>query len=60
MFSTIGLYAALAFAVGQRTREIAIRVALGAPRSGVVRMVLAQSLSLVGAGVAIGVANPSC
>ena len=52
--STIGLYAALAFAVGQRAREIAIRVALGAARLDVGRLVLGHGASIVLVGVAIG------
>jgi ABC-type antimicrobial peptide transport system permease subunit len=52
--STIGLYAALAFAVGHRAREIAIRVALGAGRIDVGRLVLGHGAAIVLVGVAIG------
>ncbi len=50
-----GLYAVLAMAVGQRTRELAIRMALGAREVSVRRMVLAEGLRLVAAGALIGV-----
>jgi predicted permease len=56
VLSTIGLYAALAFAVGQRTREIAIRVALGAGRIDVGRLVLQRGALIVLLGAAVGVA----
>jgi predicted permease len=52
--STIGLYAALAFAVGQRTREIAIRMALGAARTDVGRLVLKRGAAIVALGLALG------
>ena len=44
----------LAYAVGQRTREIGIRLALGAKRGAVLRMVMTQAGRLAVAGVAIG------
>jgi predicted permease len=52
--SGIGLYAALAFAVGQRRREIAIRLALGARRIGVGRLVLLRGALVVSIGLAAG------
>jgi predicted permease len=54
LLAAIGLYGVLAFAVGQRTREIGIRLALGAKRGEVLRMVMAQAGRLAFAGVAIG------
>lgn len=52
----VGLYAALAFAVGQRTREIAIRMALGAARLDVGRLVLARGAVIVLVGLSLGLA----
>jgi ABC-type antimicrobial peptide transport system permease subunit len=54
--SMIGLYAALAFAVGERTREIAIRLALGASRSDVGALVFRRGMAIVSLGIAVGVA----
>jgi len=52
--SAIGLYAVLAFNVSQRTREIGIRMALGAQHTDVVRLVAKQAMTLVLVGVGIG------
>jgi ABC-type antimicrobial peptide transport system permease subunit len=49
-----GLYGLLAYSVARRTREIGIRMAVGADRGSVVRMVLRQGLLLVLAGLGIG------
>jgi ABC-type antimicrobial peptide transport system permease subunit len=56
LLSAIGLYGVLAYAVGQRTREIGIRLALGARRGEVLRMVMAQAGRLAVVGVGIGLA----
>jgi predicted permease len=56
VLSTIGLYAALAFTVGQRTRDIAIRMALGAARLDVGRLILQRGALVVAIGALVGVA----
>jgi putative ABC transport system permease protein len=57
LLAAIGLYGVVSFAVGLRTHEIGIRIALGAEGSSVVRMVLAQGLRIAMAGLAIGLAG---
>ncbi len=53
--AAIGLYGVLAFSVSRRTREIGIRMAVGADRAGIVGMVLRESVWIVTAGVAAGI-----
>jgi predicted permease len=57
LLAGVGTYGVLAFAVAERTREIGIRMALGASKSDVTRMVVKRSLLLVVAGVALGTAG---
>lgn len=57
VLAATGLYATMAFAVRRRTREIGVRMALGARAADVRLMIVRQSLSLVAAGVVIGLAG---
>jgi putative ABC transport system permease protein len=52
--SAIGIYGVIAYLVSQRSREIGIRIALGATSGGVVRMIVREGAAMVGAGLAIG------
>jgi putative ABC transport system permease protein len=57
LLSALGIYGVLASGVARRTREIGIRVALGANSSDIRRLFLAQAMKAVGAGVALGIAG---
>jgi putative ABC transport system permease protein len=54
VLASIGLYGVLSYAVTQRSREIGLRMALGASASSVIRMIVARGLALTGIGLAIG------
>ena len=55
LLGTIGLYGLVAYSVSQRTQEIGIRMALGAQRGSVLKMVLAQGVRLIVPGVVAGI-----
>ncbi|HEY1579555.1 MAG TPA: ABC transporter permease [Terracidiphilus sp.] len=55
VLAAVGLYGVMAYTVEQRTSEIGLRMALGADRSRVVRMVLRGSFSQIGIGLAVGI-----
>ncbi len=54
VLAAIGTYGLIAYTVGQRTWEFGVRMAMGADRAAVLRLVLAGGMKLAGAGVALG------
>ena len=59
LIAAIGVYGVLAYSVSQRTREIGLRIALGAQQNGVLRWIVGQGMLVAAAGIGLGLAGAS-
>ena len=57
LLAAVGIYSLIAYSVAERTRELGIRVALGADRKAVAGLIIAEGLKLAGIGIALGLAG---
>jgi putative ABC transport system permease protein len=57
LLASVGIYSLIAYSVAERTRELGIRVALGADRRAVVRLIVGEGLKLAAIGIGIGLAG---
>ena len=57
ILAAVGIYGVIAYSVSQRTKEIGIRMALGAQRTDMLQMILRQSLLMVAIGIGVGLAG---
>jgi ABC-type antimicrobial peptide transport system permease subunit len=55
MLSGLGIYGLISYFAGQRTREIGVRLALGAQRKDILKLVLSQGIAIVVIGIAVGI-----